>query len=150
MRARMLSTLLLFATPAFAAELETRVVDGLGRPVAGVEIAVTYLEERDDADVTRKEVFRGKSDHYGNVLVVYDESTVPAGKRLSAELAKPGYAGYVSSQLEGEFVLRKEATQTFAEIAALAPGLRARALRELLASEREDDLPHEQGVFFNE
>lgn len=150
MRARTLSAVLFFVTPAWAAELDTRVVDGLGRPVAGVDIVVTYFDESDKRDIATKEVFRGKTDSEGHVLVVYDESALPAGKRLSAELAKPGYAGYSSSQLEGEYVLRKEATQDFADIAASDPSLRAEALRELLASDREDDLPYEQDLFFNE
>src|SRR5688572_299106 len=110
-----------------AAGLETRVVDGLGRPVVGADVAVYYLAENDAGKVMRAEVFRGKSDDEGRVRIVYDESTVPTGERLSAELGKSGYAGYSSSQLETEFVLQRETSQTFAEIAALEPALRADA-----------------------
>jgi hypothetical protein len=137
------------ANSVCAADMRTRVVDGLGRGVPGVALNVRWIQSgKDDGEARRVEVFRGVTDDEGRVHIVYDDTLVPAGEFLFTELEKDGYAGYADSELKSQYVLAKEASQSFAEIAALERPMRADALRELLAADDSEGASTE--VFVHE
>jgi hypothetical protein len=144
----LLALLLLSAPlPAAAADFVTKVVDGLGRPVANVVVDVYWSgPENDFREVSLLHLV---SNDHGIVKGTYDETTVPPDQTIMVELSKEGYSGYSSTDLMPEYVLRRELGPADVQrIAALAEKAQIDELRELLAADFEDSGEWIDGLVF--
>ncbi len=121
-------------------EFSTRIVDGLGRPVQGVD--VTVLSARMDADGTSHEVklVELRSNNLGIARGSYDATAVPENQSLGIRLSKAGYKGYEQATLESEYVLRRlfEAADV-ARLTESGKEVPTQELREILAGEVEGE-----------
>ena len=133
-----------------AAEVDVRIVDGLGRPVGGVDFNLHLLRNNSvlAGGIQRIELFRGRSDADGRIRGEYDDELKLPGDSDWAELEKDGYSGYTDSEPKSLYVLHKEAQSGFADLAVLPDGERAAAFRELLASEPDQSMEDEEDAAF--
>ncbi len=131
--------LLAFAVPASAAEFSAKVVDRLGRPVAGAVVELYWLKSVSDDDVREISVLKLVSDRNGVIKGTYDDNALPAGEEIWAEVSKDGYSGYSTTALLPEYVLeRKFGPADLSRIAALDGKAQVDELRELLAGDFGD------------
>lgn len=131
--------LLLIARPTAlsAADVTAKVIDRLGRPVANAVIDVYWLKSVSEDDVHKIDLAKLVSDRDGLIQGTYDETSVPKGEDILAEVSKPGYSGY-STDLRPEFVLDREfGAADVRRIAGLEGEKQIDQLRELLAGDFE-------------
>lgn len=125
---------------AHAEDFSTRVVDALGKPVAGVSVRVEVLCDKpgDQVDVVVLGDFT--TDANGAVKGSYKPAPSCKGGFVDVAFEKDGYAGYSDTQFKAEYVLRKAARgNDLARLASLHGEPQRSALRDLLVAEREQD-----------
>jgi len=128
---------LVAAVSAQAETVESRFVDGLGRPVGGVDVTVSVWRPTKADDDHTLVLFRGVTEDDGCVRLVWDEKKLRSDETPSVKVEKEGYEGFSGGPQE-QYELRKNSATTFADVAALPEEQRTDALRELLAAERSD------------
>lgn len=122
-----------------AADVTTKVVDCLGRPVANAKVDIHWLKSVSKNDVRKIKLVNVTSDRNGVVKGTYDETPVPKGEDIWVEISKPGYSGYSTTGLRPEFVLdRKFGAADVRRVARLQGVAQIEQLRELLAGDFED------------
>lgn len=114
-------------TPLSAADLSTQTVDGLGRPVPGVQVEISCMSPKRETIV-----LQFKSDENGMVYGTYDTALcTPSG----ASIEKEGYQSYFSG-FRSQYVLRRQlSAQEVLRVAELDGASQERELRELLAGD---------------
>lgn len=139
-----------FSQRLSAAEVDVRIVDGLGRPVEGVDFNLHLLRDNSvmAGGTQRIELFRGRSDADGRIRGSYDDGLKLPGDSDWAELEKDGYSGYADSEPKSSYVLNQEAQSGFSDLAMLPDGERTAALRELLASEPDESMDDDEDAAF--
>jgi len=144
--------LLLAPLPATASEFAARIVDGLGRPVAGAAVHVHWLKSESD-DVREVTLLELVSDAQGRVKGTYDEKSVPPDESIWIEMSKDGYSGFSTTDLRSEYVMGRDfGPADVRRIAMLDEKAQVQELRELLASDFDDSFEEglEQLVFVQE
>lgn len=134
-------TALLTLLPAtlFGADVSSKVIDGLGRPVTNAVVDIHWLKSVSPKDVRKVNLVRLVSDREGQVKGKYDETAVPAGEDVWVEISRDGFSGYSTTGLKPEFVLEREFGATdIQRIAALEGPVQRDELRELLAGQFDD------------
>jgi hypothetical protein len=132
--------LLLAAASAVAqsnSEFSVQLVDGLDRPVPGVNVEVYRLQK--DADGREQKIGLGNavSDTNGIARGLYDKSSIPTNESFSVAFTKAGYAGYTAGPRVDYVINRLFHAADVARILALPADAQRRELRELLAGEMD-------------
>ena len=138
--------LLVRAAPASAAEVSAKVVDQLGRPVAGAVVEVYWMKPVAHGDFSDVSLLKMVSDASGAIKGTYDDKAVAAGESVWAKVSKEGYGGFSTSELLPEYVLSREfGPADLKRVAGLEGPPQVEELRELLAGDVGDS-----GVSFYE
>lgn len=135
-----------------AKEVNTTIIDGLGRPVSNVQINIYWLKTITEDDVRRISLAKFKSDQNGQIKGSYDESSVPNGENIFYGVYKRGYKEYSSSNYKPQYVVkRKYKPFDLKTIVKLSGEKQIIHLRELLAGDYPDsNKPLEELVFAEE
>jgi hypothetical protein len=121
-----------------AAEVKSKVIDRLGRPVTNAVVDIHWLKRVSKDDVRKIDLVKLVSDRDGILKGTYDETSVPKGKEIWVEISKDGYSGYSTTGLQPEFVLAREfGAADVRRIAGLQGEAQISQLRELLAGDFE-------------
>jgi len=99
--------LLLVARPMVlsAADVTTKIIDPLGRPISNAVVNICWFKSVSTNDVRRVDLAKLVSDRNGIVKGTYDEKSIPKGEDIWAEVSKDGYGGYGTTEWRREFVL---------------------------------------------
>src|SRR5690349_1082727 len=143
MNTRLLFLSLLLAvfvpSPSFAAELISHFVDGLGRPIASVEVEVKYPKKGPDEKLKEVEWLKTRSDKDGQIKLEYDETLIPTNETIRISVKKTGYAGFSTDHLKSEHVLKKEfSADDVHRVAALSGEKQKAELQELLVGQLKE------------
>jgi len=132
--------LVALAGAAHGDDFSTRVVDGLGNPIAGVSVRLEVLCELPGAKVKSVTLVKFTTDGAGKVAGSY-----PGGKQCSdlppeVELRKDGFAGYTDTQFKPEYtLLRQVRSKDLERVVSLKGESQRLALRDVILGERNDD-----------
>jgi hypothetical protein len=127
-------------------EFSARIVDGLGRPVVGVDVCVTWTLNGGAANGREVMLLRVRSDQNGNLRGPYDEKLMTGEGFQSVNFHKEGYEEIgVSGPFQRDYRLGRVFHRAdIIRIAKLDDKARLPELRELLAgSLRDGDLETE-------
>jgi hypothetical protein len=133
------------------AELSTKVVDGLGRPVSAADVELAYFRLNAGRASDHISLLKVKTDEKGLARGVYDEKASPNPSYLYVKVGKDGYAGYSSTALHDPVYVLKRIfpAAVFDRLVDLEESARTRQLKELLAGALETgDL--DERLFFRE
>ena len=134
-------SLALIAAVAHGDDFSTRVVDGLGNPIAGVSVRLEVLCELPGGKVKSVTLAKFTTDAAGRVAGSY-----PGGKQCSelppdVELRKEGFSGYSDTQFKPEYVLlRQVRSKDLERVVSLKGESQRLALRDVILGERNDDM----------
>ncbi|WP_157197704.1 MULTISPECIES: hypothetical protein [Methylomonas] len=137
-----------------AKELNTSIVDGLGRPVSNVQVNIYWLKTITDDDVREISLARLRSDKNGQIKGSYDEFAAPHDEHIFYGVSKKGYEEYSSSNYKSQYVVKRKYNPfNLKTIIKLSGEKQIIHLRELLAGDYPDSLqnePLEELVFSEE
>lgn len=125
---------------AHANDFSTRVIDGLGNPVAAVSVRLEVLCELPGGKVKAVTLAKFTTDAAGKAAGTY-----PGGKNCSklppeVELRKEGFAGYTDTQFKPEYVLlRQVQSKDLQRVVSLKGESQRVALRDVILGERNDE-----------
>jgi hypothetical protein len=148
--------LFIFLNEMKGAEITSRFVDGLGRPLPKVSVEVKYPKQGPDGKLKDVEWLKMTSDEEGKIKVVYDETLLPTNETLWVSIKKPGYATLSTDKLKSEYVLKQQFEAADVHRIAQLSGEKLKTeLRELLVGEVKVDPKAEyrnlhELVFFHE
>ena len=121
---------------ACPADVQARVVDGLGRPLSGVSVEIELTRKKSEGDASRSHRMKLSSDRDGLVKGSYDEKQYSADD-ASVFVSKEGYEAY-STGLRTDYLLRRKCgPKDVRRTARLAGAAQQAELRELLAGDYE-------------
>jgi hypothetical protein len=125
----------LVAPAGFGAEFAARIVDGLGRPIAGVVVNVGLFQPDAGGRYRSVAFLERLSDAEGRVHGDYDEEMLRSSKGRFVKLSKEGYSNYtITGRFDPEYALQRVYPETaLDQVGQLAEEERPAALRELLA-----------------
>ncbi len=128
-----------FSCALKAEEFSARIVDGLGNPIAGVDVEVAYYPRSNDRSLPTRPVvlLKLRSDEKGNVRGTYDAKTLKKDEYPHLVFHKrQGYvSGYSESgRFEPEYVLKRIfSVADFVRVEKLTGESQSQGLKELLA-----------------
>lgn len=138
-----------------AVEITSTIVDGLGRPVAGVTVEVKYPKAGRRGKLEKVEWLKSISNEKGSIKIVYDERLVATNETIWVNVSKPGYAAVSTDTIKTQYVLQRRFTaEDIRRIARLSGKEQRTELREFLAGdfERKAEDGHQTGqdlIFFH-
>jgi hypothetical protein len=133
---------LLLAGSLSGAEFTSKVVDGLGRPVAEADFHVRIPKTIPNSERHGMERLELRTDAKGIVSGRYDEKSIPNDESVYIYVAKKGYESY-STELRAEYVLREEFSgKDVRGILRLREKAQRNAMKRLLAGRFEPDYKH--------
>ncbi len=136
--------LLLTASPAGAqsnSEFSVQLIDGLDRPVPGVNVEVYRMQKEADGRELKVELGKAVSDTNGIARGLYDKGSIPTNESFSVAFSKDGYAGYTTGPRVNYVIKRLFRAADVTRILMLPAEAQRRELRELLAGEMDPGGP---------
>ena len=119
-----------------AAEIKTKVIDGLGRPLSNATIEVELTAKAADGKIIQVQRLKLSSDRDGLIIGSYDDKNISTNDlRVEVDINKAGYAGY-STGLRDKYVLKRcFGPKDVRRIARLTGEQQKTELRELLSGD---------------
>ncbi len=129
----------LLGIPLGAVEIESKFIDGLGRPVPDVSLEVRYPKKGPDEKLKEVEWLKLTSDLEGKVTIAYDETLVPTNETVWVSIKKSGYSSY-TTEPKSQYVLKRQfSAEDVRRIAQLSGESQKAELREVLVGELKDE-----------
>lgn len=132
--------ILLKPSVLFSTEIYSKVVDGLGRPVANARVDILWFKETSKSKAYFLRLARLISDRNGIVRGAYNKNLAPNNEEIFYNISKKGHESYITSNFRDQFILRREyGIGDIRRIAKLEGENQIRQLREFLAGDFRGD-----------
>jgi len=130
----------LLRCPVEAAEMTSRFVDGLGRPIPAVAVEVKYPKKGADDQLKEVEWLKTTSDQDGKATITYDETLVPTNETVWISIKKSGYSSFSTDTLKSQYVLKRQfGIADVHRVAKISGEAQKTELREILGGEFKNE-----------